>query len=323
MGYYILIMFIIYHLVCTFAQPTSRQPIFYREFCSGGNYTTDGAYHDNINFLLSSSLTLFDNEGVNNGYRSASIGSDPDAVHGAYQCRGDVKQEDCQKCFDVATDDVKKNIRCPNSKQAIVWYDICNLRYSDENFFSVLLQKPVFSIVNQTSITENQDEFNKTLVALMDRLVRESTVSGNSTKSFSVGEANFSVSRQIYGLVQCADISSSDCNKCLSQVARNLSVCCNGKVGARVLNPSCNFRYEIYPFYESKPPQSSLPPSTKAKRNPVKIVIIVVVPSVIAVLCTITIWCLCSRKASREPRQLLPRRVTRETKLVDSECLEV
>ncbi|MCL7029700.1 hypothetical protein MKW94_013331, partial [Papaver nudicaule] len=159
----------------------------------------------------------------------------------------------------------------------------------------------------------------------MDKLVRESTVSGNSTKSFAAAEANVSVSRQIYGLVQCADISPSDCNKCLSQVAGNLSVCCNGKVGATVLNPSCNFRYEIYPFYEPKVTNASLPPSTKAKGNnsAVRIVIIVVVPSVIAVLCTVTIWCLCSRKASREPRQLPPRRVTRETKQVDNDIYSI
>ncbi|RZC46242.1 hypothetical protein C5167_039195 [Papaver somniferum] len=314
MRYCILIIFIIYHLVCTFAQPTSRQPIFYREFCSGGNYTTKSTYHGNINFLLSSSLTLFNNEGVNNGYRSSSIGSDPDVVHGAYQCRGDLTTEECQNCFDVATADIKQNIRCPNSKQAIVWYDLCNLRYSNETFFSVLLQKPVFYMVNQTSITTNQDEFNKSLVGLMDRLVRESTVSGQSTKSFAVGAANFSVSRQIYGLVQCADISSTDCNKCLSQVAGNLSVCCNGKVGAKVLNPSCNFRYETYPFYQSKVVNATSPlPQGKRNHSAGKIVIIVVVPSLIAVLCTIAIWYLCSRKASREPSQLPLRRVTRET----------
>ncbi|XP_026392467.1 putative receptor-like protein kinase At4g00960 [Papaver somniferum] len=314
MRYCILIIFIIYHLVCTFAQPTSRQPIFYREFCSGGNYTTKSTYHGNINFLLSSSLTLFNNEGVNNGYRSSSIGSDPDVVHGAYQCRGDLATEECQNCFDVATADIKQNIRCPNSKQAIVWYDLCNLRYSNETFFSVLLQKPVFYMVNQTSVTTNQDEFNKSLVGLMDRLVRESTVSGQSTKSFAVGAANFSVSRQIYGLVQCADISSTDCNKCLSQVAGNLSVCCNGKVGAKVLNPSCNFRYETYPFYQSKIVNATSPlPPGKRNHSAGKIVIIVVVPSLIAVLCTIAIWYLCSRKASREPSQLPLRRVTRET----------
>ncbi|KAI3942856.1 hypothetical protein MKW92_012838 [Papaver armeniacum] len=326
----LIIIFIIYgHFV---SSSTFAHPIFIQEFCSGDNYTTNSTYQDNIDFLLSSSLATFNNEGVTNGYRSSSIGSDPDAVHGAYQCRGDLKPEECEICFDVATADIKQNIRCPNSKQAILWYDACNLRYSNESFFSVLQQKPVFYIVNQTSISANdQDEFNKSLVGLMDRLVRESVVSGQSTKLFAVGEANFSASRQIiYGLVQCADISSSDCTKCLNQVARNLSVCCNGKVGATVLNPSCTFRYEIYPFYEpkvitvsAKPPgSSSLPPptspSTRAKGNdlPVKIVIVGVVLSVIAaVLCAISIWCcLCSQKASREPGQSPPQSVTRETR---------
>ncbi|KAI3839365.1 hypothetical protein MKX03_032647, partial [Papaver bracteatum] len=206
----IIIFIIIYgHFV---SSSTSAQPIFIQEFCSGGNYTTNSSYQNNLNFLLTSSLTLFNNEGVTNGYRSSSIGSDPDAVHGAYQCRGDLKPEECQICFDVATADVKQNRRCPNSKRAILWYDACTLRYSNELFFSVLLQKPVFYTVNQTSISANdQDEFNKSLVGLMGRLARESIVSGQSTKSFAVGEANLSESRQIYGLVQCADISPYDC----------------------------------------------------------------------------------------------------------------
>ncbi|KAI3947319.1 hypothetical protein MKW92_005984 [Papaver armeniacum] len=310
MGYTLMILiFIINYLVCVFAIPT-----FLREFCSGGNYTTNSTYQSNLNLLLNSTLPVFKTEGgVSNEHRSANTGSEPDTVYGSFQCRSDLKSNECEDCFDSATEDITKSIRCPNSKQGILWYEECILRYSNESLHPILQDKPVFYIVNETTVTStNQDEFSKTLARLVEKLVRESTVAKNQ---FATGEADFATSRKIYGLVQCTlpDISSTDCNKCLSRVAANLSVCCDGKIGARVLNPTCNFRYELYPFYESKaitaaPPQSSLPPPKyeKPRKSPAKTVIIVVVPSVV-VLCIITIWCLRSRWAC----------ATRKTKQID------
>ncbi|MCL7044086.1 hypothetical protein MKW94_009864 [Papaver nudicaule] len=307
MRYCLVLIFIIsYYNVCTFAKP-----IFLREFCSGGNYTANSTYGSNLNLLISSSLSVFRSVvSVENEHRSASYGSDPDTAYGSYQCRSDLKSKDCEDCFDSVTGDILNKIRCPNSKQGILWYEECILRYSNHSFIPIVQEKPVFYIVNETTVSGNRDEFNKTVAGLMDKLVRASTLTENSHQ-FATGEANFTASKKIYGLVQCTpDILSSDCKNCLSRVVRNLSECCHGKVGARVLNPTCNFRYELYPFYESNfvtapPPQSSLPPSTNEKRknSSAKIVIAIVVPSVIAVLCTIAIWCLCSRKATRKTKQ--------------------
>ncbi|KAI3930112.1 hypothetical protein MKX01_036633 [Papaver californicum] len=305
MRYCLLILFIINCNVCTFAQP-----VFLREYCSGGNYTANSTYQSNLNLLLSSSLTVFRSAvSIDNEHRSTSYGSDPDTAYGSYQCRSDLKSKDCETCFDSVTGDILNSIRCPNSKQGILWYEECILRYSNESFIPIMQEKPVFYIVNETSVTSNRDEFNKTLAGLLDKLVRESTAFENSDQ-FATGEADLTASKKIYGLVQCTqDILSSDCNNCLSRVVRNLSVCCHGKVGARVLNPTCNFRYELYPFYESRviaptAPPSSLPTPTNAKRKntSTKIAIVIVVP-VIAVLCTIAIWCLSTRKATRKTKQ--------------------
>ncbi|KAI3881672.1 hypothetical protein MKW92_001416 [Papaver armeniacum] len=307
MRYCLLIIFIIsYYSVCIFAEP-----VFLREYCSGGNYTADSTYQSNLNLLLSSSLTVFRSVvSIVNEHRSASYGSDPDTAYGSYQCRSDLTSKDCEACFDSVTGDILNSIRCPNSKQGIVWYEECILKYSNESFIPFVQEKPMFYIVNETSVTSNRDEFNKTLAGLMDELVRESTASEDSHQ-FATGEANLTVSKKIYGLVQCTpDILSSDCRNCLSRIVRNLSVCCLGKVGARVLNPTCNFRYELHPFYESKvmnatAPQPSLPPPANAKRknSSAKFAIIMVVLSVIALLCIIAIWCLCSRKASRKTKK--------------------
>ncbi|MCL7041472.1 hypothetical protein MKW94_003796, partial [Papaver nudicaule] len=306
MSYCLLIIFVINYLVGIFAQPT-----FLREFCSGGNYTTNSTYQSNLNLLLSSALPVFKTEGgVSNEHRSANIGDEPDTVYGSYQCRSDLKSNECQDCFDSAAEDITKIIRCPNSKQGILWFEECILRYSNESLHPILQDKPVFYIINETTISStNQDDFNKTLARLVNKLVTESTVAKNQ---FATGEETFAASRKVYGLVQCTlpDISSSDCNKCLSRVAGNLSVCCHGKIGARVLNPTCNFRYELYPFYESKamtatPPQSSLPPTYETtRRSPAKIVTMVVVPLVVTILCIITIWFLRTRRATRKTKKI-------------------
>ncbi|KAI3941713.1 hypothetical protein MKX01_018303 [Papaver californicum] len=295
-----------YYLVYTSAQPTFRG-----DFCSGGNYTNSSTYQANLNFLLSNSLTLFDHEGTNFNYRSATVGSGPDTLHGSYQCRGDLTIDECQVCFDAAVRDVEQNIRCPYSKQAILWYEECILRYSNESYFSIMQENPVLSIINpattNTTININQATI---LVGLMNNLVNESTaisdLGSTSSNKFAVGEANLTVSTHIYGLVQCTpDISFNDCNECLGRMVRNLSICCDMKTGARVFNPSCNIRYEIYPFYKSKVATDATPPSPNSKRkNSQKVAIIIAVPSIIAVLSAVAIWYLCSRRATKETKHI-------------------
>ncbi|KAF3966156.1 hypothetical protein CMV_009725 [Castanea mollissima] len=55
----------------------------------------------------------------------------------------------------------------------------------------------------------------------------------------------------MYSLVQCTpDLSSFDCNRCLQEAISNVSTCCSGKQGGRVMYPSCTIRYEVSPFYQ-------------------------------------------------------------------------
>lgn len=64
---------------------------------------------------------------------------------------------------------------------------------------------------------------------------------------------NYTSLSRIYGLVQCTpDISPVDCNTCLHVSVVDILSLFDGKQGGRVLRPSCNVRYEIYPFYQSR-----------------------------------------------------------------------
>ncbi|RZC71533.1 hypothetical protein C5167_034712 [Papaver somniferum] len=262
----LLIIFVNYYLVYTSAQPTFRE-----DFCSGGNYTNSSTYQTNLNFLLSNSLPLFNREGTNNNYRSSSIGSGSDTVHGSCQCRGDLTMNECQVCFDAATRDVIQKIRCPYSKQAIIWYDECVFRYSDESYYSILEDEPVFYMINRSTVTTGTGEFDKILAGLMNNLVND--LGSSSINNFAVGKAKFTASTQIYGLVQCApDIVPSDCNKCLGRIVGNLSTCCDMQ--------------------------------TAKRKNSQKVAIIIVVPSIIVVLSAIALWYLCSRRTTKETERI-------------------
>ncbi|KAI3879025.1 hypothetical protein MKX03_019382 [Papaver bracteatum] len=95
-------------------------------------------------------------------------------------------------------------------------------------------------------------------------------LAGKSGSSFSTNFASGNRSidnfQRAYGLVECTpDISSGSCNRCLSGAISDIPNCCDGKQGGRVIRPSCNIRYELYPFFESTvipPPQPPLPSPT-------------------------------------------------------------
>jgi len=59
---------------------------------------------------------------------------------------------------------------------------------------------------------------------------------------------------KVNGLAQCTrDLSNDSCSECLQQIHDAYRLQYTGlevKQGGRVLAKSCNFRYEIYPFYQ-------------------------------------------------------------------------
>uniref|UniRef100_A0A2N9EZD8 Gnk2-homologous domain-containing protein n=1 Tax=Fagus sylvatica TaxID=28930 RepID=A0A2N9EZD8_FAGSY len=70
-------------------------------------------------------------------------------------------------------------------------------------------------------------------------------------------------------LVQCIPVlSSSDCNRCLRGAITYLPTCCEGSHGGNVVNPSCNVRYEVFPFYQIQAISSPTPTPVLAPPAP-------------------------------------------------------
>ncbi|KAI3837296.1 hypothetical protein MKX03_002446, partial [Papaver bracteatum] len=247
-------------------QYAAAQPIYVYHFCLGDNYTINSTFQKNVNLLLPS-LSSADFSIINNGYYNTTVGRNPDTIYGSLQCRGDVSLDDCQSCVKTGAKDINTNGRCPNSKQAIIYYDVCMLRYSNRYYFNIMQNTPGVYLWNVNNIS-NPNQFRPVLAKLLIDIAGE-VETKTDPANFATGVRNFDSSIRLYGLVQCtADIPSSSCFQCLFGAITEIPDCCDGKQGGRVIRPSCNWRYEIYPFFESPstpplpPPIVSPPPSS-------------------------------------------------------------
>ncbi|XP_028767766.1 cysteine-rich receptor-like protein kinase 10 [Neltuma alba] len=244
----------------------------------------------NITFAANSAFqsdrtTLFSSLAFANAdfYNSTVVGGGG-TVHGLFMCRGDVNLSMCHQCVVNATQ--RLSSECGVSKEAIIWYDECLLRYSNRFFFSTVDTRPRLSFFDAGSFS-NQASFMRTLYDITNKTADEAAKPPVGKKKYATGTANFSGFQTMYCLAQCTpDLSPSDCRSCLSGVIRELKWCCGGKQGGRVLYPSCNVRYESYPFYQSE--TASVPPANTGSQGKGGIssgtIVAIVVPTSVAVL---------------------------------------
>jgi hypothetical protein len=223
-------------------------PTYSSHLCSNSTLlTANSPYQSNLDFVLSSLSSIATRA---SGFSRAKAGEyGPDGwVFGLFLCRGDVSAAVCQDCVANATKEILG--RCPLNREAIIWYDECFLRYSNESVFDTMKETPrVYMSSTQIILEAEKDRFNKLLANTMNSLA---TLASNSStgKKFATEEVAFNSSQTLYSLVQCTpDLNVSDCERCFRSAIGGLPTCCDGKQGGRVLLPSCNIRYELYPFY--------------------------------------------------------------------------
>ncbi|XP_061979077.1 cysteine-rich receptor-like protein kinase 10 isoform X2 [Populus nigra] len=268
--------FIVHLVSLTIAQPQ----VFLSYSCQNdvGNYTTNSNFHRNLRSLLSS---LDSNTQIDQGFYNTSVGqTGPEQVNAIALCRGDVDVNECRSCIGITAGKILQV--CPNQKEAMVVYITCMLRYSNRSIFGVMEDRPLSHFNNRDSVTD-VDQFNQVLLTLVRRL-RSTAASGNSLRKFATG------TELIAGFV-----------------------CCGGKQGAIIITPSCNIRFEVYPFFGDTPAtlQSPTPPSPKApsapppppadgkKSNKARTTIIIVVPIGVVIL----IFCICIFLKIQKPKE--------------------
>ncbi|KAL5150616.1 Cysteine-rich receptor-like protein kinase 25 [Glycine soja] len=194
------------------------------------------AYQTNLNSLLSwLSTDAATSKGYNhNSFGNNTPGGDDSAVYGLYNCRGDVVGYFCQFCVSTASREVLQ--RCPNRVSAIVLYDFCILRYSNENFFGNVTVYPSWHAVQSKNVS-SKEEIQKGL-DFMRGLIRKATVETNLL--YYMDGFNLSSTQKRYGLVQCSrDLTSDGCRECLEAMLAQVPKCCEQNLGWQVLAASC------------------------------------------------------------------------------------
>ncbi|XVF87655.1 hypothetical protein PTKIN_Ptkin18bG0137700 [Pterospermum kingtungense] len=236
-------------------------------FCidTSGNFTTNSTYETNLKSLISSFSSIKAN---GYGFYNFSSGQGSDKANTIALCRGDVGSSDCLNCITNATVELRN--RCPNQREAIIWYDSCLFRYANRPIFGVQETDRTFFMWNVNNVTD-ADAFNQALGTLMESL-RNNASSGTSLRKFATGSVKVSALQIVYGLVQCTpDLTRVQCSSCLSWNIGNIRGCCDRKQGGRVIGPSCNLRFEIARFYNGNStdiPTPPSPPSTPSSPPP-------------------------------------------------------
>ncbi|XP_024186895.1 putative receptor-like protein kinase At4g00960 isoform X2 [Rosa chinensis] len=284
-------------LVLLVAQALIQSPPLFR-YCinSSGNYTTGSPYDENLSNLLFSLSSSSNRNG--HGFYNSSVGENSDKVYALGLCRGDQPTDNCIRC--LSGDAIHALTKeCPVQKAAFGWYDGCMLRYSNQPLYGILTSSPSFALVNTQDVSSTLlNEFNQKLKALFERL--SSQAAAENDLKYATGTQNTSdASVTIYGLTQCTpDLSAQECTECLSSTIAQIPLCCAGKIGGRVVVPSCVVWYEIRPIVAAPaspplPPKATPtspppPPSGKKKSNAsqrkVIITVSIVVPLVVLII---------------------------------------
>ncbi|CAN8325668.1 unnamed protein product [Cochlearia groenlandica] len=289
----------------SYAQQQQPDPFYVYHVCPNTTtYSKNSIYSSNLRNLLSSLSS--NNPFFSNGFYSTASGQSPDTVFGLFLCRGDISPEICRDCVVFAVNDTMN--RCPKRKNGFIWYDECMLRYSDRNIFlETSFRNGTTGVIltNTQDVSGNQDRFRDFVLSEMKQISEEAAA---SSRKFAVNKSKFTSNTTLYRLVQCTpDLASEDCLTCLQQT---ISLLYTEKIGARVLMPSCNSRYELYTFYnvtetgtpqtqlDSAPLSPPLPPSGKSGKSSVITISVVVPITVIFILFVAVVSIRAKRKRS-------------------------
>jgi hypothetical protein len=211
-----------------------------------GNFTIGSDYGNNRDTVLAQ---IYSNKEIDYGFYNFSYGVETGQVNAIGICRGDIKPNDCRDCLKTSTAFLTN--RCQLSKEAIVYYDFCTLRYSNNSIFGVM-ETNTGKYYHIQSKTVVDDAFNRTLKNLLDEL-KSTAAEGDLHKKYAennatiIDESSCSHSKNtIHGLVQCTpDLSKQDCTHCLDLASRDLSKWCKDMKACLYIGPSCSIRYKI------------------------------------------------------------------------------
>ncbi|PKA50562.1 Cysteine-rich repeat secretory protein 55 [Apostasia shenzhenica] len=201
------------------------------------NFTDNNALSTNIKTVLSDLQTRAPQTGFAN---STATGASLDQVYGLAQCQGNAQQIDCSDCLATA---ITKISECTNQTMAYIWYNLCFVRISNENFFGSI-KDGVGTIFNDFSDALNPIAFSAAVHNLTSQLLKNVLDSG--AKMFGIATADVTGTEgisSISGVAQCtADLKLSTCYECLNWAVLQ-SKACETKKSCSILHSSCTISF--------------------------------------------------------------------------------
>ncbi|KAK7364262.1 hypothetical protein VNO80_12791 [Phaseolus coccineus] len=261
-SYKILIFILANFLNFAISEPQDYSPLY--QYCSSEQTIDNTSLQVYVKKLLNNLSSI--SSGHTQYNTNFSCANPSDSIYGLFMCRGDTSPDLCQQCVQSAKN--KLSSECSLSKESVTWYEECMVRYSTNYFFS----NEATIQCNTGKVVSNPEKFTQLYFQTMNQTADEAAhapIVNNNNKMFSTREAPVSDFHTLYCLAQCTpDLSRNDCRTCLGDAIRDIpnSPQCSGvRLGGKVLYPSCNIRYESYPFYRVPPtnPSPNLVPETK------------------------------------------------------------
>jgi hypothetical protein len=226
------------------------------EFCGTSfNYTANSTYQANIQNLAStlpehtsSSPTLF---------ATNQTGAIPNVVYALALCRGDANASACGDCVATAFQDAQQ--LCAFNMDVAMFYDLCLLRYSNQNFLNSPTSNgrgDAIVLMSTQNVTAPFRVFDAAVGVLLNATA--DYAAANSSKRFGTAVEGFQTfdaqNPRIYGLTQCTpDMAPADCRTCLAGILQTWLKNFSGKQGGRIFSRWCNYRYEQYSFFTGSP----------------------------------------------------------------------
>jgi hypothetical protein len=131
----------------------AQDPNFLYQVCSPNKFTSNSTYQINLKTLLSSLSSKATNQNTLFFNNTIAGKNHSETVYGLFMCRGDIPTNLCSSCVGNATKRLSTNTECSVSVRAVIWYDECMVRYSNNSFFSTVAEGPGYVLASPTNMT--------------------------------------------------------------------------------------------------------------------------------------------------------------------------
>ncbi|RHN82103.1 putative Gnk2-like domain-containing protein [Medicago truncatula] len=244
----------------------SQHPAYLSHNCS---------INEPVNNDFLSNLKTFFTSLSSNAIRTSFLKTTVDTANGLFMCRGDISISPtlCQLCIQHATKRILSE--CPSSKEAIIWYDKCLLRYSYHSLLSRIdTSAPKFHQFNLANSSNLNLLHRFTTWKLADILheVGNLQTGDRTIKNYETRSVKLNDLQPIYTLAQCTpDLSDTDCRACLQNIFQNeIPWSSLASPEGKILYPSCYMMFGLSQFYnnDDEPEmfgQVSPPPTIKGE----------------------------------------------------------